>query len=300
MRTAGEATLFLGRALAAEAARGETHAAWIDAHRANLWAACAIADAADGRFATYVEGGTGAVMETEGTGGLVWIAALLEAADAAARAGHDADAAPWREAARRAGEAYAAEVTEERLVGAPEDVHLAPSSEDGYGAIIAYVALAEREADPERRARWLELALHATEWTMTYRLTHDVRWPELTIAERYGFRARGADVASPANQHLHAYGLICVPEQLRLAAMLGDDWVRRRARDHVLAWRQLIARADGDLNARRGMVTERVYHTDCFGPKGALLPLSHAWCLGLILFAALHELEDPDAHRPPV
>ena len=47
---------------------------------------------------------------------------------------------------------------------------------------------------------------------------------------RYGFRTRGADQASPANQHLHAFGLICLPEMVRLARETGDEHYRRRAR----------------------------------------------------------------------
>jgi hypothetical protein len=295
LRTIGEATLFLGRALAAEAAHGATHPSWEDAWRANLDAIVRAADEADGRFGTYVDATSGRVMEREGTGALIWIPALLEGADRAVTMGRGDLATMWRAAARRAGEGYASDVEGERLAGAPEDIHLAPSSEDGYGALMAYTALAEREADPSTRAAWLDLARRAALWTMTFRLTHDTRWPDPSILATYGFRSRGADIASPSNQHLHAYGLVCLPDQLRLARLLDDPWLARRARDHVLAWRQLIARADGDLNARRGMVTERVYHTECFAPKGALLPLSHAWCLGLILGAALHELTHPDA-----
>jgi hypothetical protein len=293
----GEATLFLGRALVAEAAHSVTHPTWEDAWRSNLDAVVQAADATDGRFGTYVDATSGAVMERDGTGALIWIPALLEGADRAAVMGRDDLAGAWRAAARRAGEGYAADVEAERLAGAPEDIHLAPSSEDGYGALMAYTALAEHEGDPAQRAAWLDLARRAALWTMTFRLTHDTRWPEPTILAAYGFRSRGADIASPSNQHLHAYGLVCVPEQLRLARLLDDPWLARRARDHVLAWRQLLARADGDLNARRGMATERVYHTDCFAPKGALLPLSHAWCLGLVLGAALHELDHPEDHR---
>jgi hypothetical protein len=34
------------------------------------------------------------------------------------------------------------------------------------------------------------------------------------------------------------------------------------------------------------MTPERYYQTACFGPKGEIGPLSHAWCLGLLLWAA--------------
>ena len=67
-----------------------------------------------------------------------------------------------------------------------------------------------------------------------------------------------------------------------------------RADESLRAWRQFVARRDGDFNARRGMISERFYQTDCFRPKGSLLPLSHAWTGGVLLFACLAALEDPD------
>jgi hypothetical protein len=80
--------------------------------------------------------------------------------------------------------------------------------------------------------------------------------------------------------------------------MTGDPHYAERAREHLACYRQLIARHDGDFGARRGMTPERLLQTACFGPKGELGPLSHAWCLGLLLLAAdaahdLPELAEP-------
>ena len=33
------------------------------------------------------------------------------------------------------------------------------------------------------------------------------------------------------------------------------------------------------------MAAERYLQTDCFGPKGTLQPLSHAWSIGVVLYA---------------
>lgn len=289
VRTIGEATLFLVRALVEERALGVDHPAWEAVIRSNLDAITQL-QGPDGSFGTYVDATSGVVTEWEGTGGLICIPALLEAA--AALGGEAATA--WRRAAVAAGDAYAGHVEREWLHGAPEDIHLAPSSEDGYGAIMAYVSLLEHDDGPDaaaRNGRWRDLALRAAEWTLTYRFTYDVAFPEHTMLHTYGFTTRGADVASPANVHLHAYGLVCVRELSRLAGRLDDEYLRRSAQDHVRCFRQFIARADGDFGARRGMTTERFYHTDAFGPKGALLPLSHAWCLGFVLRAALDELD---------
>jgi hypothetical protein len=112
---------------------------------------------------------------------------------------------------------------------------------------------------------------------------------------RYAFRTRGADQASVANQHLHHFGLVAQPELVALARATGDDHYRSRAAEALAAWRQLIARRDGDFNARRGMVSERVHQTDWVRPKGSLLPLSHAWSAGVLLFACLDVMEEPDA-----
>jgi hypothetical protein len=38
------------------------------------------------------------------------------------------------------------------------------------------------------------------------------------------------------------------------------------------------------------MVSERFYQTACFAPKGMLLTLSHAWCVGVLLHACEAEL----------
>ena len=84
------------------------------------------------------------------------------------------------------------------------------------------------------------------------------------------------------------------------SGLLGTDWRLRAeapagALESLAAWRQFVARHDGDFNAMRGMISERFYQTDCFRAKGSLLPLSHAWTGGALLFACLAALEDPDA-----
>ncbi|HVU78077.1 MAG TPA: hypothetical protein VHC67_10870 [Gaiellaceae bacterium] len=206
---------------------------------------------------------TGDAVAWEGTAGLAWVPALVEAGEL--------------EAARRAGAYYAQFDT---WYGAPEDVDLAPTSEDGYAAVMAFVALED----------W-ENARRAADWLLTFRYTYDVAFDERTMLGRYGFRTRGADQASPANQHLHAFGLICVPEMLRLAEATGDDLYRRTTIENLACFRQFIARVDGDFGAYRGMASERYYQTDCFQAKGMLLTLSHAWSVGVLLLGCEDALE---------
>jgi hypothetical protein len=261
-RTLGEATLFLGRAVAL----GDTPESWAAAARSNVDVACA-GQAEDGSLGSGYDVETGAVLDRSGTSGLAWVPALVEAGRL--------------DVAQRAGRYYAQAVTDEFLYGAPEDVDLAPTSEDGYLAVMAYVSLYAADGDPA----WLDLARRAADWTLTFRYTYDVAFPDHTLLGDYGFRSRGADQASPANQHLHSYGLICHRELTELGAATGDEYYTGSAEENLACFRQFVARADGDFNAYRGMVSERFYQTACYQPKGMLLTLSHAWCVGLLLLA---------------
>ena len=148
---------------------------------------------------------------------------------------------------------------------------------------MAYVALED----------W-ENARRAADWMLTFRYTYDVAFPEHTPLAELGFRTSGADQASPANQHLHCFGLVCVQEMVRLARALDDDYYLRTTRHNLVSCRQFIACEDGDLGARRGMMPERLFQTDCLGPKGTLGPLSHAWCIGVLLDACETALESPE------
>lgn len=269
-RTLGEATLFLLRALALP---GGSRPAWVAAARSNL---DAVRDRqrADGNLGSVHHAEDGRVLSWAGASGLTWIAAFCEAA------GLDADGS-YLAAAVRAGEYYAQFVEREFIHGAPEDVDLAPTSEDGYAAVMAYVALHRRTG----AARWLDLARRAADWTLTFRYTYNVRFAPRTPLGVYGFATRGGDQASPSNQHLHAYGLVCTDELADLSAATGDPHYRERALEALDCFRQLVPAADGEVNAYRGMITERYYQTECFQPKGMLLTLSHAWSAGVLLLA---------------
>lgn len=268
-RTLGEATDFLVRAL-----RIHDDPRWRAAARSNLDAMVA-RQRGDGNLGLVHHADTGEVLSWRGSAALAWVPALVGAAEWDDR---------YLPAARLAGDYYARFVMEERLHGAPEDVDLAPTSEDGYVAVMAYAALYRATGE----ARWLALARRAAEWTFTFRYSYDVTFRAATPLGRYGFRSRGADQASSSNQHLHAYGLICTADLLDLSDWTADDWYAIRAREAVACFRQLLPITDGDLNAYRGMITERYYQTECFQPKGMMLTLSHAWSAGVLLVACEH------------
>ncbi|MQA24717.1 MAG: hypothetical protein GEU94_04440 [Micromonosporaceae bacterium] len=278
-RTLGDATLFLLRAAVAERAAGRPRPSWEAAVRSNLEVARA-GQRPDGALGSAHHAATGAVLDYAGTAGLAWIAPLVEAAVAFDEPGH-------LEAACRAGEHYLDAIRAEFLCGAPEDVDLAPTSEDGYLAVMAYALLHEHDGD----ALWLAAARRAADWMLTFRYTYDVAFGPHTLLGQYGFRTRGADQASPANQHLHSFGLICAPEMRRLAESADDPYYRESTRENLACFRQFVARHDGDFNAYRGMVSERFYQTACFQPKGMLLTLSHAWCVGVLLHACEDALD---------
>jgi Highly conserved protein containing a thioredoxin domain len=288
-RTIAEATLFMIRALRFERERGIEHEEWKRAALSNLRFAVRH-QRADGNLGSYYDCEQGTVEEWDGAGGILWIAALLEGAK-------ELGEPEFAQAAVRAGAYYERFVRDEYIYGAPEDVHLTPTSEDAYNAVVAYVLLYEHDRS---NRRWLELAASAADWMMTFRWTYNIEFPRHSFLKQYDFRSRGADQASPSNQHLHNYGLFCVPEMLRLWKYTGDDYYFQRTRDHLACFLQFIAREDGDFNAYKGMVTERFYNTNCFQPKGMMLTLSHSWCIGLVLYAAQealayrNELQLPD------
>src|SRR5215208_3566084 len=250
-RTLADATLYILRAAAASDTVSLAHAA-----RSNL-AVVLRTQRDDGALPAAHSIATGDAVSWEGTAGMAWIPALVEA-------GHD-------EEARAAGDYFRRFDT---WCGAPEDVDLAPTHEDGIAAVMAAVALAD----------W-DWARRAADWMLTFRYTYDVDFAADTDLGRVGFRTRGADTASTPNQHLHAFALFCLPELLRLADATGDDNYRRSALENLACFRQCIARHDGDFGARKGMAAERYLQTDCFGPKGTLDPLSHAWSIGCLLLA---------------
>ncbi|CAL8972650.1 hypothetical protein CELL_01348 [Cellulomonas sp. T2.31MG-18] len=289
-RTLAEATQFLVRALELGDDLRE-RSSWVRAVRSNLDAVVA-RQRGDGNLGSAHHAVNGSVLSWEGAAGLAWVGALAEAGRWDGADGADG---AYLRASERAGEYYAQFVEEEFLNGAPEDVDLAPSSEDGYVAVMAYMALHRRTGD----ARWLRLARRAADWTLTFRYTYDVTFPPGTLLERYDFGTRGADNASPSNQHLHSYGLVCSAELAELSRALGDPLYVERARETLACFRQLVPRFDGEVNAYRGMVTERYYQTACFQPKGMVLTLSHAWSVGVLLLACEQALLDPDLAEQP-
>ncbi|HZB23926.1 MAG TPA: hypothetical protein VE444_08780, partial [Gaiellaceae bacterium] len=155
-RTLADAALFMLRA----------GGRWEAAARANVDVARRT-QRGDGALPAAHHVDTGDAVAWEGTAGLAWIPALVEA-------GHESEA-------RRAADYYK---RFDVFYGAPEDVDLAPTSEDGYGAVMAFVAVEDWDA-----------ARRAADWMLTFRYTYDVAFADDTILGRHRFRTRGGDQA---------------------------------------------------------------------------------------------------------
>ena len=180
-RTIAEATLFMTRALAFERERGDAHPEWEAAVRSNLDFA-ASRQREDGNFGSYYNCMSGEVEEWDGAGGMLWIPALLAGA-AYFEETRYSEAAVLRAATTR--NSSRTNISTAR----PEDVHLTPTSEDAYNAVVSYVHLYEFDRNP----RWLALASSAADWMMTFRWTYNLQFPRHTLLRSTIF-VRGARI----------------------------------------------------------------------------------------------------------
>lgn len=283
-RTSAECVLFLIRAYCYEKEHGIVHDCWLQVIQKCLNFAVAI-QREDGNFGSYYNAYDGTCEEWEGCAGMAFIAPLLEYE----KIQHNE---AYMEAAYRAGSYYEAFLNDEYIFGAPEDVHLGPTSEDAYVALISYMALYEKQ----HTASALNLAKKAADLIMTFRFAYNVHFDKQTILGIYDYRTRGGDVASPCNNHLHNYGLICVGELFRLFEYTNDKYYLYQALDSIYFCQQFVARENGDFGACKGMMSEQYYYTDWWQGKGSVLGLSHTWCLGFVIHAYL-ELENQDINQ---
>lgn len=278
-RTIAEATIFTARAALAEP-EADTRARWTAAVRSNLDFVCRT-QREDGNVGEAYSGVDGSVLDWDGEAGLHWITALVEGYRLTGEARYLA-------AAVRAGAFFRPAVEDAYITGAPEGGHLLPTSEDPQNAVMAYVNLWEATGD----AQWLDVARMAADDLMTFRWQYNTTFPQMTQLERYDYRTKGMDISSPNNIHIHPFGLIVTPELTRLWAATGDTYLLKQTRNHLLGCHQMMATADGVMDARRGMMTERWFQTPAGAPKGGTLQLSHAWCVGLVLYADMFAHEE--------
>ncbi|MDK2971018.1 MAG: hypothetical protein PWP23_773 [Candidatus Sumerlaeota bacterium] len=277
-RTIGEALLFFVRVLRLELQANTSHPLWYGAIASSL--NYAIQNQLDsGAFPAYWDAETGEVFSYDGCAGVCWIGAL-------AACNHFFASNVYLEAACHAGEYYAEFIENGFLYGCVEDLPLAPTVDDCHMALIAYMMLYEADRSP----RWLELARKAADLALTYRMAWNITFPPESLLGMTGFMTRGGDISSPAAPMLTANGLISYGEMQKLAALTGDSYYGERAREGRTFATQLLARVDGEFNARRGQGIGALFHTDWWQPKGMVTSLSYAWTLGLVAHAELIEM----------
>jgi hypothetical protein len=292
-RTTADASYYLARLITLCGPGDPSYGLWRGALRGSLEAALRL-QRADGRHAQVYDVEAGEVRRWDGCAGVLWIAAM----DTAHGCFADDPVFQARlvDAMQAAGAAYAGEVESERIYGAPEDVGLSPSSEDGYNAIMAYGRLHRRCG-----GRWLATLRRAADWTLSWRKACNTRFDPRSLLGAGGYRTAGGDYASSFNNQLHDYGLNCLAELHRLAELTGETYYARRADDNLAFACQQLVKATGQWNGQRGMMTEQFYTCDWSfwgawdpGPdhvqKGTVYGMSHVWCINIVLLG-LEELE---------
>ena len=78
---------------------------------------------------------------------------------------------------------------------------------------------------------------------------------------------------------------------MRLARATGDEHYLAATRENLDCFRQFIAREDGDFGALRGMASRALLPDRLLRAKGMLVTLSHAWSVGVLLYACEAALE---------
>jgi len=276
-RTVAEAVLFLLRSFRLELAANTAHKQWFDAVRSNLNFILS-KQREDGALPAYWYVDDGEVFSHAGAAGMCWIAAL-----AAFNTTVSSDV--YRKAALRAGEYYAEFVENDFIYGCVEDLPLVPTVDDCHWAVIAYMHLYEAD----RNERWLRLAQRAANLAATWRMTYNTRFQTFTMLAKAEFQTRGGDISSAAAPTLVPSGLVSLGEMRKLSALTGDKYFDQRALEGRLYATQLLARVDGEFNARGGHAIHQVFHTDWWQPKGMVLSVGHAITCGLVLYAEMIE-----------
>ncbi|MDL5053487.1 glycoside hydrolase family 127 protein [Oscillatoria laete-virens NRMC-F 0139] len=283
-RTLADATLYAARAALAEKQNARSKSLWTKAVVSNLDFVGKI-QRSDGNLGQGYSRHDGRVIYWDSHEGLFWIAALAEGYRLTGEG-------KYLEIARKAGRYYEPFIRDAYITGAPEGARYQPTSEDPMNGVVAYTNLWKVTGEKI----WLDLAVLCAEFLMTYRWQYNTVFPPLSTCGAYGLKTKGWDISSPNNIHIHPYGLACVPEMIEIWKATGDAYLMRQNANCVLSLLQMMAPYDGSMDARRGMMTERFYQTTEFGAKGQSLPLSHAWCNGLILLTGLALMDQGHLH----
>jgi hypothetical protein len=292
-RTIGDACDSLAAMILLEEKKRQKNAClvlWKDALRRNLDAVLSM-QLSEGSYGQYYNAENKTVVKKDGCGGLLWIPALIKSTRIFI---DDTDFIKnARQSVIRAGRAYASYVNNDNIWGAPED-NESPTSEDGMNAIMAYCDLYELTEEKQ----FLDLAVTAANWMLTFRKTYNVRVPEKSIMGQYQMKSLGGDFASASNNHLHVFEALCSQHLKKLTTWTGNDYYAARADEH---WRfvcQHLSSQNGMLGGFRGAMAEQFYWTnwgsfgsswrkpEIYQQKGSASLFTAVWCIAVIALAA--------------
>lgn len=276
-RTIAEAAVFILRALRLDLQANTSHPDWFNALRSTMEFIIG-KQREDGALPDYWKCEDGTPTGFNSAAGIAWIVPLVGFFQFTSDP-------RFRRAAVAAGEYYSSFINDDFIHGSVEDQPLTPTADDAHMAFLAMMQLYELE----REDRWLKLARRAALIATTFRFAYNVTFHPATMLGTAKFRTRGGDVYSVATPYISPTGLLSYGEMVKLSAITGDPYFAARAREARTFATQLVARIDGEYNARRGMALGQVFHTDWWQPKGMCLTLSHSQTLALLAYVELLE-----------
>lgn len=275
-RVVGEATLFVIRALRLELMSKTPHPRWSEAVASTLDYVISM-QRTDGALPSTWRLKNGIPGDFNGISGAAFIAPL-------AAWGRFTGQRSYIDHAESAARYYAPMFQADDLIhGLGTDSGQAPACEDGHLALMGYQLLYEITRDE----KYLDLAVRLANWALTFRMVTNIDLGRLTMLGASGFQTFGGDIESVASPLLGPWGLISYGEMVKLTALTDDPYYEKRANEGRWFASQLLARVDGEFNARAGQTLGVVSCTDGLLPKAMVESRSLVWTASLIRYAEL-------------
>jgi hypothetical protein len=255
MRNPSEGSCYLALILEHERARGRYRAEWDKALRSNLDAVVRL-QRKDGAIPHEIDGKTGKPLSWTGATSGAWVGALAiySRIDEDKRRGRK-----YLAAALAAAKYYAKNYVEkERYVGGPYDTYMAPNMEDPYNLLLAYSEIFTTTGD----RTWLGIAQRVADHLLSWRYTHDVRFPDGTICHKQGVKTFHMSPASVSNKHIQNWDTLADAYLMRLSDRLKDPFYADCALQHLTASTQLVQEGQLPKGIPYGGQSEQWYATD--------------------------------------
>lgn len=275
-RIVGESILFIIRALRLELMSKTPHPRWSEAITSTLDYIISM-QRTDGALPSTWRLKNGIPGDFNGCSGAAFIAPL-------AAWGRLTGQRSYIDHAEAAAKFYGNQFLGDDLIyGMGADSGQAPACEDGHLALMGYQLLYEITRDD----KYLELAIRVANWALTFRLAANIDFGRWTMLGGSGLQTFGGDIESVASPVLGPWGLISYGEMVKLTALTGDAYYEKRANEGRWFASQLLARVDGEFNARAGQTLGLISCTDGMMPKAMAESRSVLWTASLIRYAEL-------------